>query len=89
MRQRVDWLRLRTSEERIGKAPVVRGVRAQSERPLLKVCLGISRIGFWFKVAAESEEVYHRLMSDHLSSCSLKLTTAVVGLFAGWRCVFR
>jgi molybdate transport system regulatory protein len=66
MSYRAVWMRIRTSEERIGKPLVVREGKGSKLTPfahnLIKQFKRLHTI-----VAAESDEVYNSLMSDHLS----------------------
>ncbi len=66
MSYRAVWMRIRTSEERIGKPLVVREGKGSKLTPfahnLIKQFKRLHTI-----VEAESDEVYHSLMSDHLS----------------------
>ena len=66
MSYRAVWMRIRTSEERIGKPLVVREGKGS------KLTLFAHNLIKQFKrlhtiVEAESDEVYNSLMSDHLS----------------------
>jgi molybdate transport system regulatory protein len=65
MSYRAVWMRIRTSEERIGKPLVVREGKGSKLTPfgdnLLKQFKRLQTI-----VEAESDEVYNSLMSDHL-----------------------
>ena len=66
MSYRAVWMRMRTSEERIGKPLVVREGKGSKLTPfaenLIKQFKRLHTI-----VEAESDEVYKSLMSDHLS----------------------
>jgi molybdate transport system regulatory protein len=66
MSYRAVWMRIRTSEERIGKPLVVREGKGSKLTPfaekLMKQFKRLHAI-----VAAESDEVYNSLMSDHLT----------------------
>ena len=65
MSYRAVWMRIRTSEERIGKPLVVREGKGSKLTPfaekLMKQFKRLHAI-----VAAESDEVYNSLMSDYL-----------------------
>lgn len=66
MSYRAVWMRIRTSEERIGKPLVARWKRGSRLTPfaenLMKQFKRLHRI-----VETESDEVYESLFSDHLS----------------------
>jgi len=66
MSYRAVWMRIRTSEKRIGKLLVVREGKGSKLTPfadnLIKQFKRLHTI-----VEAESDEVYNSLMSDHLS----------------------
>ena len=66
MSYRAVWMRIRTSEERIGKPLVVREGKGSKLTPfahsLMKQFKRLDTI-----VEAESDEVYNSLMSDYLS----------------------
>jgi molybdate transport system regulatory protein len=66
MSYRAVWMRIRTSEERIGKPLVVREGKGSKLTPfadrLIKQFKRLHTI-----VEAESDEVYDSLISDHLS----------------------
>jgi molybdate transport system regulatory protein len=66
MSYRAVWMRIRTSEERIGKPLVVRQGKGSRLTPfaenLMKQFKRLHTI-----VEAESDEVYNSLMSDHLT----------------------
>ena len=66
MSYRAVWMRIRTSEKRIGKPLVVREGKGSKLTPfadnLIKQFKRLHTI-----VEAESDEVYNSLMSDHLS----------------------
>jgi molybdate transport system regulatory protein len=69
MSYRAVWMRIRTSEERIGKALVVREGKGSKLTPfaenLMKQFKRLHTI-----VGVESDDVYKSLMSDHLTSDS-------------------
>jgi len=66
MSYRAVWMRIRMSEERIGKPLVVREGNGSKLKPfaekLMKQFKRLHTI-----VAVESEEVYESFMSDHLT----------------------
>jgi molybdate transport system regulatory protein len=66
MSYRAVWMRVRTSEERIGKPLVVREGKGSKLTPfaedLMKQFKRLHTV-----VEAESDEVYESLMSDHLA----------------------
>ncbi|UCF93367.1 MAG: LysR family transcriptional regulator [Desulfobacterales bacterium] len=66
MSYRAVWMRIRTSEERIGRPLVVREGKGSKLTPFAdKLIKQFNRLHTL--VAAESDEVYHSLMADHLS----------------------
>ena len=66
MSYRAVWMRVRTSEERIGKPLVVREGKGSKLTPfalnLIKQYKRLHKI-----VEVESDEIYESMMSDHLS----------------------